>query len=432
MQKLTKYNVNFFQGKINENIPYFLSQRPGQPIHIRASFVAGSRFDTIPGIAHFLEHLLLAGSQKYPDKRQLTVNLENIGGSIGGSTNTDFLTIYLEIAEKKDLSFALGIFDEAINHSLFDDKAIETERGAILAELQMRYHNRSIWVMDIANRLIYQKTPCGTITSGTEDSVKLITRADLINFYETIFKINPVSWSISGDVDEKEIIETLGRLHSTKLSLDKMFDLELPIIREKTTDLEVFDDNKADLYFGFRTTPRNFSEAPSLDIIASYLAQDRGCKLQDELRYKRGLIYSCQGSNFISFDSGDWYIKTACLAENVQEVLNIIIKELEEIKENGLPEEDLRLIKNKLIKNNIVKMQTAQSWAIKSANPAFISAPETFLIDNYEREIEQVTPESIIEVANRYFTSNNWYLAMCGPKSLENININIRPGIKQK
>lgn len=425
MQNLEKYQVNFFQGKINNNLPYFLFQRSGQPIHINASFVSGARFDTKPGIAHFLEHMLLAGSQKYPNKRLLTTPLENIGGSIGGSTGIDLLTLSLEVAESKDLDFALSILDEAINYPLFDSQTIETERGAILAEIQMRFHNRATRVWDLSNTLVYQKTPYARIVCGDEASVKSITQDDLIDFYKNIFKKNPISWSISGYIDEKKVVDSLKKFHKSEILIDNIFKETLPVVREENTYLEIFEDNKADIYFGFRTESAKVADMASLEIISSYLASGRGCKLQEELRYKKGLIYGCRGENFLSFDGGDWSITTACLAENAQEVLDIIVRELGKIKETGISDDELSIVKNKIIKNNIIKMQTSRSWANSASRAAFIAVPEKFLINDYEEAIRDVTPEFIIAVARKYFTLDNWYLVMCGPQALKNIKVNL-------
>ena len=423
MKKLTKYNTNYFTGAMGANTVYHLFQREGQPIHIKASFASGSRFDTKPGIAHFLEHMLLAGTKNYPNKRFLVAPLENIGGMIGGSTNTDLLTISLEIAEKKDLPLALKILDEVINQPLFDEQSIETERGAILTEIQMRRHNRAIFVTDIADKIVYQRTSCGNMVIGNEQSVKLINKNDLVNFYEKIFKESPVNWSIAGDAGEKDIIGPLAKIHDKDKLFKTLFDDKLPIIREKFIELEVFEDDKADLYFGFRTDLAGFSDAVTLDVISSYLAQGRGCKLQEELRYKQGLVYNCNGNNFSSFDRGDWYITTACSVDNTQKVVDIISEEIRSIRDKGVSEDELRLIKNKITKSNIIKLQTSRSWADIGSRAYFIASPEKFLIDDYEKAIENVSNSSIMEVAKKYFSSNNWYLSMCGPKSLENIKV---------
>lgn len=425
MLKLIKYNVDYYGGSIN-NVGYHLFKRQKQPIHIRVSFLAGSRFDKISGTAHFLEHMLLAGSQKYPNKRLLTTSLENIGGSIGAYTNNNFITIFLEFAEKKDLPFALSILDEIVNKPLFEEKAIETERGAIFSEIQTRFYNRNLRVMDIANTLTYQQTPCGKIVIGEESSVKQIKKDDLPDFYEKIFKKNPVSWSVSGDVEEREAIEAITKFFQPSFSFKQIITDKLPVVREKTILLEGFEDNKADLYLSFRTEPADYVEIANLEIISSYLAKGRGSKLQDELRYKRGLVYGCHGNSRSSFDYGEWFLTTSCLAEKTQEVIDIVVSEIEQIKKGGIPKEDLPLVKNKIIKGNIIRLQSARDWAELGSDPAFVAAPEKFLISNYEKDIEEATNESIIKTAKKYFTDDNWFLAICGPKSLNNTQVKIR------
>ncbi len=423
MQKLSKYNVDYSHGKINDKTHYHLFKRQEKPINISASFAAGARFEKKIGLAHFLEHMLLAGTEKYPNKRLLAIAAENIGGTIGGIVNDDLLTIWFEIAEKKDLDLALELLDQVINHPLFDEQTIETERGAILTEIQTRYHNRAVQVIDLANTLVFQNTPSGKLSLQTEDTIKLVKKSDLTDYYQKILKNSSVSWSIAGDIDEVKITEALDKIHSPLASMEETFNKEQPIIREESTSLGIFEDKKADLYFGFRTESAKAVNAAALEIIYAYLAQGRGSKLQDELRYKRGLIYSCRGENYPSLDLGEWYITTACSADKTQEVLDVIINELKDIKENGLSDEELQTTKNKIIKNNIIKMQTAKSWADWGSKPAFISAPEKFLITNYEEAIEKVTAEEIKKVAQKYLTADNWYLAMCGPKSLEEIEV---------
>lgn len=422
MKKLTKYGVNYFHGKISQS-NYHLFQKPGQPIHLRVSFLAGSRFDNIPGTAHFLEHLLLAGSQKYPNKRLLAETLENIGGSIGAFTTNDFLTIFLEFAEKKDWAFALSILDEVINQPLFEEQTIKTERGAILSEIQMRFHNRATRVIDISNTLIYQGTPCGKITIGDNKSVDNIKKSDLVNFYETIFKKNPVNWSVAGDVDEKELVKIIAKLYKPVSSFKQIITKEIPLVRKRTTYLENFEDNKADLCLSFRVPSAGSADIANLDIISSYLAKDRGCKLQDELRYKRGLVYSCRGDSYLSFDYGEWYLTTSCLANNAQKVIDIIIKEIKILKRQGIAQKDLCLIKNKLIKGNIIKLQTSKDWAESASHPGFVASPDKFLISTREKNIEKTTIESITQTAKKYFTKDNWFLVMCGPKSLSKIKM---------
>jgi processing peptidase subunit beta len=224
MQRLSKYNIDYSHGKINENTSYHLFKRQGQPINISATFAAGARFEKKIGLAHFLEHMLLAGTEKYPNKRLLAIAAENIGGTVGGIVNDDLLTIWFEIAEKKDLDLALELLDQVINHPLFDEQTIETERGAILTEIQTRYHNRAVQVIDLANTLVFQNTPSGKLSLQTEDTIKLVKKSELTDYYQKTFKNSSVSWSIAGDVDEVKITEALNKIHRPLASMEETFN----------------------------------------------------------------------------------------------------------------------------------------------------------------------------------------------------------------
>jgi len=424
MQKLDKFGVTYFKG-LAGNVPYHLFHRPGQPIGIIVSFVAGARFDTKPGIAHFLEHMLLAGTKKYPNKRDLVTPLENLGGYIGGRTNTDLIQFNLELADKADLPIAFDVLNEVINNSLFDENTVVTERGSILAEIQITHHDRSRHVMRVYDHLVNQGTPCANNILGTEESVNSITKSDLISYYQKVLKESPFVWSFSGDLEEADIINGISMLHSSNTQINDIFSEKLPIIREETTSLEVFNDDKADLCLGFRTESADNIDSASLDLIMNYLVKGRGSKLSEGLRYKRGLIYGIGGYNFTGFDTGDWSIYTACSAKNVQEVLNVITDEIKSVRTNGIPMTEFDQVKSRINKGNAVSKQTAASWAGMAGNQAFLSMPEKFLITNYEKAISEVTPEMVITAANKYFTADNWYLAMCGPEILKDIKVNL-------
>ena len=86
---LSDFGVSFEKAKLNNGINVFSFYRKGMPICFRINFFAGSRFDSIPGTVHFLEHVLVAGTEKFPSKDKLAEPLEKIGGNFSASTDLD-------------------------------------------------------------------------------------------------------------------------------------------------------------------------------------------------------------------------------------------------------------------------------------------------------------------------------------------------------
>src|SRR3989344_460872 len=133
--QLSELGVSFSKDRLDNNVGVFLFNKIGAPICIRTTFFAGSRFDSIPGIAHFLEHMLVAGTKKFPSKDKLAEPLERIGGSFSASTSLNYLRLNITVPKKEDLSVGLEILQEMLQNSLFDDKTIKNERGSVRSEI---------------------------------------------------------------------------------------------------------------------------------------------------------------------------------------------------------------------------------------------------------------------------------------------------------
>lgn len=424
MQTLEKYGVNYYNDS-HGSVPCTLFQRAGMPIYIIGSFFGGSQFDVIPGTAHFLEHMLVAGTKKYPSKKQLSITLEELGGVFGAYTQQDFLRMNVEIAERGDISVGMDVLNEMVNNPLFDDQTFENERGAILSEYHVRKSNPQSFIWDVYSRLFFQGTEFSHSIIGTEESIKNISKQDVLDYYHNIFLKNPVSWIVAGDLDYEELEKGLNAVSQNENGRQTILSSKtLPKIREEKIDVEIYEGKNTSIIFGFRTEPVSQTNAQDLDILLNYLAMGRSATLVEELRYKKGLVYSVGGYKNSSLGLGAWSISTNFNAEHAQEVIDTIVREIKKVLEFGIPENDLVFVKNKLIKSNLRKMQTAKDWVTNHCSASFLTDPERYLVTNYEKLIATASAQSINDTARKYFTEDNWYLAICGPESLKNIEVN--------
>ncbi len=233
MQTLEKYRIDYHNDS-HGTVPRTSFQRTGMPVYIMSSFLCGSRFDVIPGTAHFLEHILVAGTKKYPSKKQLSGALEELGGVFGAYTQQDFLRIIIDIAGQEDLPAGLDILDEIVNNSLFDTHVIENERGAILSEHYAKQSNSQLSVWEVYRRLFFQGTDYGRSIIGTEESIKTITSQDIANYYHNVFLKAPVFVTAAGDFEHTDLKGKLDAIFNREVSPDSLHTLEsLPVIREK-------------------------------------------------------------------------------------------------------------------------------------------------------------------------------------------------------
>ena len=170
------------------------------PIHFRAIFFSGSRFDDVPGTAHFFEHMMLAGTKKFPTKNLLADYIQKVGGDFGASTGNNLLRLNIDIPEASDLDTGIEVLSECLINPLLEDQAMENERNAILSELKSKKNNPKEYISDVQRRVSLQGTSAARSTLGDEASIKSITKNGLIDYKKKFINSGRVCFVVSGDV----------------------------------------------------------------------------------------------------------------------------------------------------------------------------------------------------------------------------------------
>ncbi|MDO8569376.1 MAG: pitrilysin family protein [bacterium] len=416
--QLSEFGVSFSKNRLDNGVNVFLFNKIGIPICVRASFFAGSRFDSILGIAHFLEHVLVAGTKKFPSKDKLAEPLERVGGSFSASTGHDDIRFNITIPRKEDLNIGLEILKEMLWHSNFDDKTIENERGAIVSEIGEDEED-PYWILnDIYYHIIFRDTPLENNVIGNKDSVKKINKQDLLKYKDTFLNTGRMSILVSGDVTMNECLPLLNK-HLDNYKTEKRFNIppKAATHRDSYITYEPFKDNKQ-IYakIGFRTIGinENDREILSLDLIAGILGKGRASRLAKELRYKRGLVYSANAGHYNYPDAGHFSISTSFEHNKMENVIEIIISELKKIGQDGISEYEFEFVKSAAVKSVFNAMQTSWSWINVHEDEMVLNPELARTVEYFMNEINSLTLEEVNAIARKYLHKDNFYLALCG------------------
>lgn len=414
MLKLSDLNLSLETVKLKNGIKIINFRRSGAPLAIRCLFFAGSRFDNIEGTSHFLEHLLVAGTKKYPTKDKLATFVENNGGIIDAVTGMDTLDIDLSLGDPQDISVASEALNEAIFNPIFNDKTIENERGSIFRELSNKKSNPTRAIGNVNRRLFFQNTVLDRTTLGTEDSIKSIKKENLLNHYrQNILSGQMVlvtSGNISIDILEKEF-KFLGAIKF----IPKIPKEDLDINQQKRVLIEKFNQNDQITFsYAFRVGNIFDTLNPALTILLQALADFRSSKLITRLRYENGLIYGIVSWHDQLFDGGIWGFQTSTSKSNFQKVINIIESEFVKLKSDGLTDSELEFVKNKIIKSGQLHLQTSESIVNFHAYKQFIENSVPWTIEDFTKNLENVDNKLILNTVNKYLTPKKSYLAICG------------------
>lgn len=142
-----------------------------------------------PGIAHFCEHMLFMGSKKYPDENKFMKLIQDNGGMRNAYTSLD-RTVYMFSINNDQFSSALDVFSRFFIDPLFTESAIGRELLAVNQEYKNILEHDGWRHAHILKQEGNQNHPNKNFSCGTEDTLKIIGRDNLIKWYKENYKSN--------------------------------------------------------------------------------------------------------------------------------------------------------------------------------------------------------------------------------------------------
>ncbi len=419
------FGIKIEEATLKNGVPLLLLQKKGAPIHMEIKFASGSRFDPggKEGLAHFVEHMITAGSKEFPSKDKLAVFIEQLGGIFGANTASDSITLRLEIAGKEDFAGAVLLAREMLTESLFQKKTVETERGAILKEIGDWASNPSKYVWELYSELFFQGTDVGRSNLGNTDSVSSISKEDLYSYYQDMLTSGRAVIAICGDIELDQVVAELEDGLPIPTSNKYIFEQALPVVRENSIKTHNYPkQEQVHLVVGFRTTSTKSLDEIPLNLLSTIFGGGRAAVLTKRLRYERGLVYGVGTSSQNFSNGGAWSVKTSTSKDKVQEVLDIICEEFARIAIGEVSNDELEFAKDKIIKSSRRQMQTSASWVHRHAYDLLVGNDMYF--PEYLNAIAEAKVEDLVRVGKKYFKPGLWYLAVCGDVDESSIKVN--------
>jgi predicted Zn-dependent peptidase len=257
---------------------------------------------------------------------------------------------------------------------------------------------------------------------GDEKSITNLRYEDMMLEYKKLFDKSRITFVASGDISIDELVTRLNTLYFLEGNDFVQKDDVCSISEDKKILATFFDAPQTYICFGV-PAPKSFSkELLHLNLLGDILAGGRASRLIKRLRYNKGLVYGVTYGRSGGLEFGSWRISTDTTENKVQEVINEIIEEIKDIRNNGVKDSELEFVKIKRVKSLKRTMQTSNDWVDFHASAEVFSS-EIYNINTFVKDIEETTIEDIKLVVDTYLVKNKWQLALCGRTKEESINI---------
>jgi predicted Zn-dependent peptidase len=309
-------------------------------------YAAGSRYETAEasGIAHFAEHMFFKGTERRPDARAISTEIDGIGGEFNAFTGKEVTAYYVKCAaEGRDL--ALDVLADMLRHSLLDAEEIEREKGVIVEEMNMYFDTPRSYIGSVYERLLYGDQPLGWDIIGRKESVQAATRETFTSFIDGWYRPDRTIIGVGGQVGDglPARLEALfgdADAQATGAAQPASFSETGPVaVHTKQSD-------QAHLILGARGYPTTHPDRYVAQLVATVLGGGMSSRLFTEVRERRGLAYYCFASSGSYADAGSLSAQAGVDINRIDDAVSTIAGELRRIAAEPVPAEELEKARN--------------------------------------------------------------------------------------
>jgi predicted Zn-dependent peptidase len=374
----------------------------------------GSRheLDTEEGITHLIEHMLFKGTPTRTAK-EIAESIEGRGGMLNAFTDKESTCYYCRTLSD-DAVNGIEVLTDMMLHSNFDPEELEREEEVVCEEIKRSVDEPGDHVHELHLEYRWGRHALGKPIIGTEESVRSFRRDHILGYMDRRYRAENVMLSVSGNVDPDQIRAaaetTLGKLPSGVTNSQVERPLGTKAMNEVSKDTE-------QVHFCIGTDGISMYDEvdiPVMSILDSALGGSMSSRLFQEVRERRGLVYSI-GSYTLTYGAGGAYtVYGGTSKKNWEEVKEITRREMDKVMQDGLSEAELERVKRSLAGNLVLALEGMNSRMMRMSRNEF----------NYERQItveealerlNKVTNSQVMELANRILTEERVSTTAIGP-----------------
>jgi predicted Zn-dependent peptidase len=318
-----------------------------QSVTCAVMFETGSRYETseTSGIAHFAEHMFFKGTTRRPTARDISAEIDGIGGEFNAFTGKEMTGYYVKCAAgTRDT--ALDVLADMLRRSKFDADEIEREKGVIIEEMNMYFDTPRSYIGSVYERLLYGDQPLGWDIIGRKETVRAATRETFMGYLDRWYGPERTVIGIGGKLGDG-LLERLEELFGDTEARPQG-TYEPASLTESPTRIAVHtkQSDQAHLILGARGYPTGHPDRYAVQLLGTVLGGGMSSRLFTEVRERRGLAYYVFAGAGAYADAGSFSAQAGVDITRIDDAITTIVAELRRIVEEPVPEAELEKARN--------------------------------------------------------------------------------------
>jgi predicted Zn-dependent peptidase len=301
-----------------------------ETVSLGAYVATGSRHEQEAenGVSHFLEHMAFKGTERR-SAVQIAEEIEAVGGHINAYTAREQTAYYVKVL-KEDTALAADIIGDILTHSTFEPEEMERERGVILQEIGQANDTPDDIIFDHFQEQAYPSQPLGRPVLGSEQGIRSMPRTMLTGYMRRNYAAPNVVVGAAGALTHQQVLD-LVNVHFADLPLNPVPAM-LPAQYGGGEFREARDLDQVHIVLGFPSVGYGDRDYYPTLLLSTLLGGGMSSRLFQEVREKRGLVYSIYSFSSPFLDGGLFGIYAGTGESEAEELMPVTLAELVKVQ----------------------------------------------------------------------------------------------------
>lgn len=394
-----------------EEIPHVHSASTGVYVKV------GSRHESeeTHGVAHFLEHMLFKGTERY-SAREIAEIFESMGGQLNAYTSREHTCFYARVLDE-NIEEAMDVLFDMLFNSTLTGRDIDVERGVILEEINMYEDSPDELVHDLLSQTILDGHSLGRPILGTSERISSVTPDVIRDFYHTYYQPGNMIIAVAGNVNSEKILKKLESYSGYKPELFRIPDdggvpqpkQGITLVRKDTEQVQICLGVPGICY----TDERRYTQ----NMMNSILGGGMSSRLFQKIREEKGLAYSVYSYSSNYRDAGIYAIYVGTSPSKVKDFFALLKDELDRFVDNGVTIEEVERARKQMKASLYLGMESIMTRMNRLGKSELLYG-EVISVEQMVEKMMAVTPAMISDFAEKVLGSGQFSLAGIGEEDV--------------
>jgi len=360
----------------------------------------------VNGVSHMLEHMAFKGTRRR-SAEAIVDEVESVGGQINAYTSRESTAYYLRVLAD-DVPMAVDILGDILQNSTFDPRELERERAVIIQEIGQCADTPDDIIFDHFQEVAYPAQSLGRPILGSHDLVAGMTRDDVAGYMAANYGADRMVLAAAGKVDHEALVRLAEEAFA---GLPRLGPPSGDVARYRGGDrVEARDLEQVHIVLGFDGIAYDDPDYYAASVLSSILGGGMSSRLFQEVREKRGLVYSIYTFSSSYKDGGLFGLYAGTGEDEVPVLMPVLAEELAKVGRTVTAHEIAR-VKAQLKAGLLMALESTRARSERLAQHIMVYGRPVPPAEIAQR-IDAVDAAAIGRVADRVFTGTSTLAAL--------------------